>query len=444
MTESAMSEKIVLPTDFSEYARMTARLVSEIPGVSEVVLLHVIEGKRVTSPAWAGSPDTAAARASAEQSLQEEGEEIARGGVTVRSEIVTCERGGTAAAILSVAHRETADLIMIGARGKGLVEGLLLGSVSSEVLRYATTSVLLVRHPPAWSSATHVRSTGERGRNRLFSRVLYPVDFSKPCDEGFAFIRSIQGIEEIILLHVITQADTRQELQGAIRESYQELQALWDSFDNGRTRVTILLRFGRPADMIVDIAEKQGATLIFMPRFGASDFIKTLPIGSTAKAVAQQTRIPLFLFYPEIILDVVARELERDEFPGAEEVWRQDWQQKADPGRDRVFGVLVEGVLVTVARCRRTHGFLEVDSVFTIEEFRKRGYAREVLEQLVSSCGQEPLYLYSTLPMVAFARQLGFDEIVESDLPPAVRDRLNLAREMGDGPVVPMMRPAVG
>ena len=112
-------------------------------------------------------------------------------------------------------------------------------------------------------------------------------------------------------------------------------------------------------------------------------------------------RIPLFLFYPEIILDVVARELERDEFPGAEEVWRQDWQQKADPGRDRVFGVLVEGVLVTVARCRRTHGFLEVDSVFTIEEFRKRGYAREVLEQLVSSCGQEPLYLYSTLPMVA-------------------------------------------
>lgn len=208
--------------------------------------------------------------------------------------------------------------------------------------------------------------------------------------------------------------------------------------------MTLLLRFGIPADTIIEIAEKQKATLVFMPRFGASDFIKALPIGSTAQAVAQQTRIPLFLFFPDIQLEEVARELELDEFPGAEEVWRQDHQQTADPGCDRIFGVLVEGVLVTVARCRRICGVLEVDSIFSVEEFRERGYARRVLEQLISSCGREPLYLYSTLPMVAFARQMGFVEIGEGDLPSAIRARLDLARGMGDGPIVPMMRHARG
>lgn len=438
-----MPEKILLPTDFSDYARMTACLVREIPDAGAVILLHVLDGGNTPSRSWPGGPETASPWESARRALHEEEERLIRDGIQVRGELIAGDGRDPVAVILGMARREDVDLIMIGARGKGLVEGFLLGSVSSGILRHATTSVLLVRHPAAWQQKFPVSSRDRKGADHLFSRVLVPVDFSKPCDEALAFLRGIPGIGEIILLHVITRADTRQELEEAIHDAYQELKALWNSFDSDGMRVTILIRFGRPAETIGEIADNEKATLIFMPRFGASDFMKTLPIGSTAEQVAKQTRIPLFLFYPEIALEVVSRELDRNEFANAEHVWNQYYQQTADPKSDRIFGVLVEGILVTVARCRRHPGGLEVDGVFTLEEFRERGYARDVMDVLVFACGREPLYTYSTIPLVEFYRQLGFEEIGEDEVPPSIRARFDRGmRELEGTNVQPMMRPA--
>jgi nucleotide-binding universal stress UspA family protein/predicted GNAT family acetyltransferase len=438
-----MVKKILLPTDFSEYARMTAGLVSKMPDTGEVILLHVLDGENASSRAWLGGQETASPREYAERSLHEEEEQLNRAGIPVRAKLIIGDGRDPVAVILGLARREAVDLIMIGARGKGLVEGLLLGSVSSGILRHATTSVLLARHPSAWSRMKPVLSREGKGEVSLFSRMLFPVDFSKPCDEGFAFLRSLPGIKELVLLHVITQADTREELEESIRNSYGELQSLWRSIDDDQARVTILIRFGRPAEVICEMAEKEKATLIFMPRFGASDFIRSLPIGSTAQEVAKRTRIPLFLFYPEIQLEVITRELDKEEFPGAEKIWRQFHQQTADPERDRVFGVLVEGTLVALARCRRHPGGLEVDGIFTLEEFRGRGYAREVMEELISACGREPLYMHSTVPLVEFYRQLGFREIGEDELPPGIQARFDFAMgEMEGSNVQPMTRPA--
>ena len=39
------------------------------------------------------------------------------------------------------------------------------------------------------------------------------------------------------------------------------------------------------------------------------------------------------------------RELEHEEFPLAEKVWTHYRDQKADPRRERIFGVFVDGVL---------------------------------------------------------------------------------------------------
>ncbi len=434
-----MPEKILLPTDFSDYARMTARLVGELPDAGEVILLHVLDGESAASRTWLGGQEMPSPQEYAEQALRDELEQLARAGIPVRGKLIRADGRDPVAVILGLAHREAVDLIMIGARGRGLVESLLPGSVSSGVLRHATTSVLLVRH----HSVRDLKPPGGREADRIFSRVLFPVDFSKPCDEALAYLQRIPGVEEIILLHVITRADTRQELEEAIRDSYQELQALWNSFDSDDTRVTILIRFGKPAEMIGEIAGKEKATLIFLPRFGASDFIKALPIGSTAREVAQQTRAPLFLFYPEIQLEVVARELERDEFFGAEEIWQQYHQQTADPERDRIFGVLVEDILVTVARCRRHPGGLEVDGVFTLEEYRERGYAREVMEAVVAACGRDPLYLHSPPSLVEFYRQFGFGEIGEEQLPPGIKARFDFVVEGSESAgVLPMMRSA--
>ena len=52
--------------------------------------------------------------------------------------------GPAAEAILRVAQLEGCDLIIMGSRGLGMVQGLLLGSVSYRVLHHATIPVLIV------------------------------------------------------------------------------------------------------------------------------------------------------------------------------------------------------------------------------------------------------------------------------------------------------------
>jgi nucleotide-binding universal stress UspA family protein len=53
--------------------------------------------------------------------------------------------GPAAEAILRVAQLEGCDLIVMGSRGLGVMQGLLLGSVSYRVLHHATIPVLIVQ-----------------------------------------------------------------------------------------------------------------------------------------------------------------------------------------------------------------------------------------------------------------------------------------------------------
>jgi nucleotide-binding universal stress UspA family protein len=53
--------------------------------------------------------------------------------------------GPAAEAILRVAQAEGCDLIVMGSRGLGMMQGLLLGSVSYRVLHHAQIPVLIVR-----------------------------------------------------------------------------------------------------------------------------------------------------------------------------------------------------------------------------------------------------------------------------------------------------------
>jgi nucleotide-binding universal stress UspA family protein len=53
--------------------------------------------------------------------------------------------GPPAEAILAVAETRQADLIIMGTRGLGALQGLLLGSVSQKVMQYASCPVFVVR-----------------------------------------------------------------------------------------------------------------------------------------------------------------------------------------------------------------------------------------------------------------------------------------------------------
>lgn len=62
--------------------------------------------------------------------------------LTVHEELI---EGPATEAILTVAETHQVDLIIMGTRGLSLLQGLLLGSVSSKVAYHATCPVMLIR-----------------------------------------------------------------------------------------------------------------------------------------------------------------------------------------------------------------------------------------------------------------------------------------------------------
>jgi GNAT superfamily N-acetyltransferase len=122
---------------------------------------------------------------------------------------------------------------------------------------------------------------------------------------------------------------------------------------------------------------------------------------------------------------VNVRELNAGELIRAErELWTHYHQQTADRVNDRLFAAFAGTKLIGVARCSRHPDGLEVDAVYVLDEYRRRGFARSVMILLVEECGRkETLYMHSKTELVDFYGSLGFYPLAESELPKTIRDR---------------------
>ncbi|HEM61993.1 MAG TPA: universal stress protein [Chloroflexi bacterium] len=147
MPDSAEIEKygvILNPTDGSEVAaRATEQAIylAKATG-AELIILHVVE----TTFAWY----TGAFYQQIIDELREFGEKVLQKGAElaekegVKARTLSVD-GHSGTAIVRVAEREGADLIVLGAVGRSMVEEALVGSVSHYVVRHAHCPVLVVK-----------------------------------------------------------------------------------------------------------------------------------------------------------------------------------------------------------------------------------------------------------------------------------------------------------
>jgi nucleotide-binding universal stress UspA family protein/predicted GNAT family acetyltransferase len=435
-----MYEKILLPTDFSGHASDSVRHINHIPGVQTVILLHVIDARNASSRMWISDKSIDTPIEQADRRLQEEKTFIESLGPEVKVVMQAIEHGSIADAIIDQAIKEKVSLIVIGARGRGIIQGRLLGSVSAGVLRHAKSDVLVFRYHDFMSP--NARNPTDFYRD-IFSKVICPVDFSRPSWDAISFVQGLDEVGEIVLVHVIESAETREELKAQIEKAEAKLEGMRTKMARRNLKVTSVIRLGSPSEEISSLAEEEDATLIMMSRFGRSDYVRNILIGGTTADVARKARRSVLVRIPLLAITVRARELTPAEFPLAEEIWEHYHQQKADRENDRIFGVFLDENLASVARCKRhPKGGHEVDAVFTPDEFRGRGYAKKAVEALVDACGEHTLYMHSTLELVPFYSSFGFREIPERDLPPSIQARYGFAMgDMRGSQVSPMMRP---
>jgi nucleotide-binding universal stress UspA family protein/predicted GNAT family acetyltransferase len=433
-----MFKRVLVATDFSAHADTMLGCIGQIPGMEEILLVHVINGSETGNGLFGDSHPSP--REVALSSLEEKRQFLEQmTGKTVIPRIIEAAYGDIAGAIISLAHMENIPLIVMGGRGKGLLSGFILGSVSEGVIQRSNTDVLIM----------HFRDVGDPGMaglekycRNVFSHVLCPVDFSKPSDKTLEYAKRLGFIRHMTLLHIVNGKGSGPDRSAGIEEIQKKLAAIGTDLVQSGISAASIIRQGSPAREIARTADELDVSLIMLARFGQSDYIKNIPIGSVTAGVAMHTERPLFIVNPHISLNVLAKELAAREFPLAEEVWLSYHQQKADPSRDRVFGVFIEGTLVALARCRRHPDGLEIDAVYTPDQYRGRGYARNVVRKLVDACGNEPLYMHSTLDLIGFYGTFGFIAIKEDELPASIRERFSFAEgDLEGANVQPMYRP---
>ena len=310
-----MFKKVLVPTDFSSYAHKMQECLANIPGIEEVVLLNVLEGgnpMNLERKGWSyGSLIDEAETRLAEQAdhlAAHQGEKSisvrtqlkvivepmsGADGVDMkrlqpRSGLGLIEGGSVGEAIVKAAVEENASLICMGAQGKGLVEGMLLGSVSTEVLRQGQTDLLIIRHKILDGG----KNAGpEKFCLDIFSKVMLTSDFSEAAAETVSKAKDLVGVREILLVHVIAR-----ELD--FDEAAKKLNLLRDELAGSGRNITVHILEGHPAEEILALAKKQDVSLIMMGSQGKS-WSRQIRVGSTTFDVARRAESPVMVIRPK-------------------------------------------------------------------------------------------------------------------------------------------------
>jgi len=283
-----MFEKVLFATDFSEYAKKTLDCIAGFPGAREIILLHVLEEAR--SPRGGGE---------VVETLTETGRYLLREekhrleSLVKKLKVTTAVKTSSdiAGAILETAEENGVSLIVVGARGKSLMDGVLLGSVSMAILRRSRINVLIMRHKIIESLRG---KTYEMICPMILSRVLCPIDFSSYSDRAIDLVSRTGGVGEVILLNVVSQGETEAEIEDAVKKVRNQIEATGRSLAAQGIKVRTMVRTGNPGSEITGIADEEDVSVIWISSHGKGWF-RELLLGSTAYTVAMNAKRPVVI-----------------------------------------------------------------------------------------------------------------------------------------------------
>lgn len=285
-----MFERVLVPTDFSRYSQKVLGCIGQIPGVKEVVLLNVID-RDPLARMW----DPASKVRDARTELDKMAAYLGNAGFNVKTRAEMVLEGEMPAVIDRVADEERASLVVMGARGKGVIRNLLLGSVSRGVLKYGDDHLLIMRY-----KAIEGREGAELQDycSHIFAKVLFPTDFSEPSRAVISFLSRLDQVGNIVLLHVISKGESQAEIDARGQDAASTLQAMADELARAGKTVTFHAVSGDPVREINAMAEKEDISLIAMSSLGRDAPIKVHGrgmIGTTTYNVANSAIRPILV-----------------------------------------------------------------------------------------------------------------------------------------------------
>lgn len=279
-----MFEKVLFATDFSAYARKITDCIGDIPGIKEIVLLHVIDTKKIAH----GEESESVLARKAELMLEEQKNFLELPGIEVKPVVKT---GIPSREILRSSEEEKVSLVVIGARGRSLIKDILLGSVSSDVLRYGKTNLLIMRHRVAEKLEGDVF---EKYCERIFSKVLFPTDFSQGAEQALSVLKQVQDTGEFILMHAVDKGETKDEVDANVEKAEISLKEMHDRLIADGIPAKFHLHIGDPSLEINRIEEEEDVSVIAIGSRGKG-LIEEIMVGSTAVSVVRNAKRPVLV-----------------------------------------------------------------------------------------------------------------------------------------------------
>lgn len=141
---------ILAAIDFSEVTPCVLDTLCHLPGAKDahVHLVHAAEPDP-EFVGWDAGPDTVRDQVAAmfhreHRELEDHAETLREGGLAVTALLI---QGPTVEVILQEAGKLEADMIVVGTHGHGAAYDLIVGSISSGIIRKSTVPVLVVPCP---------------------------------------------------------------------------------------------------------------------------------------------------------------------------------------------------------------------------------------------------------------------------------------------------------
>jgi len=285
--------KILLAVDGSDQSYEAARALAHLSPVQHLFILHAMNVPKPAYPMMV--PEVAQELyATVERGMRDDGERLLNRTVSILpfhtgSTSKRLEVGMPTDTILSVAERERVELIVLGARGLGPVQEVLLGSVSHRVITQAACPTLVVNR--------HMRT---------LKQVLLAVEGEWDADAARKFLAA-RPFKEPVQISVLTIlpfasplwpvgiAESEVLKEKAIKSAREFVDDVAAKLAKAGDKATGAVTLGAPGSAILGWAEETKPDLILMGsrgRHGATRFL----LGSASHAVLHRAPCPVLVF----------------------------------------------------------------------------------------------------------------------------------------------------
>ncbi|MGB9715635.1 MAG: universal stress protein [Thermodesulfovibrionales bacterium] len=285
-----MYKKILYPIKFEEFSLDLLRCILSFKkaGTEEIDLLHVIDVSKVPMDKYEGYSTVDINRITeiTEIKIAEAARLIEEAGIKVKKRI---EVGIPYREILKVANEEKVSLIISGRQKKGILGEIFIGSNTDKVIRYGNIPIYIPKYPAIFGAD---KEACKRYCDRLFSRVLYPTDWSDCATEALRYLKGLKdvGVEEVIVAHVMDEKAMKlqppEKFKDFERIDKEKLEMVKEELEKEGFKVKTHLHVGKAGSDLIKIAGEEDVSLIVMGSHGKG-YVKTILWGSVSRNMVE-------------------------------------------------------------------------------------------------------------------------------------------------------------